>query len=252
LGSEPVAIVSESLARQLWPQGSAIGRRIRTGEETDPNAPKTEWRTIVGVVRDLRQTYDDDDLRDLYLPFLQVPTRFGNIQVRTDRALPVTLPRLGRLVNELEPFAQVAEPKLLTAEDQQFARAQFMTSLIGGFAAFATLLALLGIYGVTAYTVHQREREIAIRTALGATRRDVIRMFLRQGGVVIAIGLLLGLWGTSAAGRIIESQIHGVRPFDLLTIIAASIVLAGASLLATWWPARRATKFDPMMALRSE
>jgi putative ABC transport system permease protein len=250
--AEAVAIVSESLARQLWPQGSAVGRRIRTIRESEPTAAKTEWRTVVGIVRDIRQTYDDDDLRDLYLPFLQVPTRFGNVQVRTDRPAAVALSRLGNIVTELEPLAQVAEPVLLTAEDRQFAQAQFMLALLGGFAGFATLLAVLGIYGVTAYVVHQREKEIAIRMAIGASKEQVVRMFMRQGGIVIALGLGIGLAGTSMAGSVLLSQIHGVQPFDPGTAVLACCLLAMVALLATWWPARRAARADLLALLKEE
>jgi putative ABC transport system permease protein len=252
LDAEPVAIVSESLARQLWPQGGALGRRIRGIEVSEPSATMGPWRTVVGVVRDVRQTYGDTDLRDVYFPFLQGPTRFGSVQVRTDRAGGVSPTRLAELVSELDPFVRVGEPRTLASEDQQFARARFMTALVGGFAGFATLLALLGIYGVTAYTVRQREREIAIRVALGATNSTVVRLFLRDGGWVIGGGVILGLAATLAAGRIIESHIHGVRPFDVATLTMAGVFLAGCGLLTTWWPVRRAAGTDVVTVLKTE
>ena len=250
--AQPVAVVSASLARQLWPAENAIGRRIRAIEESVPETPLGPWRTIVGVVRDVRQTYNDHDLRDLYFPFLQSPTRYANVQVRTDRLGTFPLKRLAALVAEIDPFVRVSEPKLLADEDQQFARARFMTALLGGFAGFASLLALLGIYGVTAYAVRQREREIAIRIALGATDGAVVRMFLRDSGVVLAVGLGLGLVGAFASGRIIESQIHGVQPFDGVTLVAACAFLAACGLLATWWPLRSAAIGDVISLLKAE
>ena len=250
--AEPVAILSESLARQLWPESSALGRRIRGIEVSEPNAPVGPWRTVIGVARDVRQTYTDADLRDVYFPFLQSPTRFGNVQVRTDRAGGVSAVRIAALVAELDPFVRVGELRTLASEDQHFERARFMTGLVGGFALFATLLALLGIYGVTAYAVRQREREIAIRVALGATHRAVVALFLREGGRVLGAGVALGLGLTAAASRLIESHVHGVRPFDVTALAGAGVVLLACGLAATWWPVRRAAGADVVAALKTE
>jgi putative ABC transport system permease protein len=250
--AEPVAVVSESLARNLWPGASAIGRRLRGVEVSEPDAPMGPWRRVVGVARDVRQTYGDGDLRDVYFPFLQSPTRFGSVQLRTDRTGAVSPTNLATIVAELDPFVRVGEPRTLASEDQQYARARFMTALVGGLAAFATLLALLGIYGVTAYAARQREREIAIRVALGATNARVVRLFLREGGRVIGGGVVMGLVATLAAGRIIESHIHGVRPFDLATLTVAGVFLAACGLLTTWWPVRCAASADVVAALKAE
>jgi putative ABC transport system permease protein len=252
LSSEPVAIVSESLARQLWPGRSALGQRVRGIEVSEPGAQFGPWRRIVGVVRDVRQTYADTDLRDVYFPFLQSPTRFGSVQLRTDRVGGVAAARLVEWVAEQDPLVRVGDPRTLASEDQQFARARFMTGLVGGFALFATLLALLGIYGVTAYAVRQREREIAIRVALGATNARVIRLFLREGVVVLGSGLALGFGLAAAVSRVVESQLHGVKPFDALTIITAGIFLLACGILATCWPVRRAAHGDVVMALKTE
>jgi putative ABC transport system permease protein len=250
LQSEPVAVVSESLARQFWPGGAAMGRRVRGIEESVPDAPLGPWRTIVGVARDVRQTYDDHDLRDVYFPYLQAPTRFANVQVRTDRAGAVPLARMSSVVAELDPFVRVEEPRFLAAEDQQFARAQFMTALLGGFAAFSCLLALLGIYGVTSYTVQQREREIAIRLAIGATPRAVVTLFLKGTAVVLAIGVVAGLLGAGALGRVLENQLHGVEPFDASILAIGTAILVTAGLVATWLPARRSATANPVAALK--
>ena len=251
-GAEPVAVVSESLARQLWPEGSALGRRLRAVEVSEPNTPLGPWRTIIGVARDVRQTYGDTDWRDVYFPFLQSPTRFGSVQVRTDRGGALPLSRLAALVAEIDPFVRVGEPQLLAALDQQFARARFMTNLLGAFAGFGTLLALLGLYGVTAYAVQQREREVAIRIAVGASHRAVVRLFLRQGGVVLAFGIGLGVLAAAAAGRVLASQVHGVQPLDPLTLVVAAAALALLGLAATWWPARRAAQADLLTVLKEE
>jgi putative ABC transport system permease protein len=252
LETEPVAIVSESLAKHLWPDGPAVGRRIRTIEESVQGSAMGAWRTIVGVVRDVHQTYRDDDLRDLYVPFQQMPTRFGNIQVRIDRPSAVTPARLAAVVAELDPYVRVDDPKLLSTQDRQFARARFMTTLMTSFAGFGTALALLGIYGVTAYAVQQREREIAIRIAVGASRSAVIKMFLREGGTVLLFGTVVGLGGISAIGRVLGSQIHNVRPFDFITLALAVSFLVVGGLLATWWPARRAAAANLLSVLKEE
>ncbi|MES2697517.1 MAG: ABC transporter permease [Verrucomicrobiota bacterium] len=252
LDAEPVAIVSESLARQLWPEGGALGRRVRGVQVSEPDAPLGPWRTVVGVVRDVRQTYGDSDLRDVYYPFLQAPTRFGNVQLRIDRPGAVSPTRLAEVVAALEPRVRVGEPTLIADEDQQFARARFMLALIGGFGGFATLLALLGIYGVTAYAVQQREREVAIRIAVGATESAIVRLFLREGGLVIGAGVGLGIGGALAAGRVLESQVHGVRTLDVATlaVVGGFLALCGAG--AIWWPVRRAATGNIQAVLKAE
>ena len=249
--SAPVAIVSASLAGELWPDQTAVGHRIRAIEESVPGAVLGPWRTVVGVVSDVRQTYDDHDLRDVYLPFMQVPTRFGNVQVRSAGA-HAAYNQLVDLARTLDPYIQVMEPKLLAEEDQQFAQARFLTALLAGFATFATLLAVVGIYGVTTYTVQQRSREVAIRIALGATSGAVQLLFMRESGAVLAGGLAVGILGAAAGTRVIASQIHGVQPFDALTLGAASAILLAAAFGALWRPVRRGANANPLMVLREE
>lgn len=252
LGSEPVAIVSETLARKLWPGRSALGQRIRVIEQAEPGAPLGPWRTVVGLVADVRQTYADDDLRDLYLPFLQSPSRFFAIHLRTDRSPAFWRATLTRLVGELEPYAAIGEVATIASYDRQLAGTRFMTGLLAAFAGFAALLATIGIYGVTAYAVQQREREIAIRIALGATGRVVVRLFLAEAGRVLAVGTIGGLLAAIAAGRILESRVFGVTTTDATTFIATAALMLTVGALATWWPARRAAAKDPIVALKAE
>ncbi len=251
-GAEPVAIVSESLARHLWPDGGALGRRLRGVEVSEPGREPGPWRTVVGVVRDVRQTYGDEDRRDVYFPFLQSPTRFGSVQLRLDRTGVVAPAQVAALVQAIDPLVRVGKLSRLADEDVQFTRARFLAWLVGGFAGFATLLALLGLYGATGYTVQQREREIAIRLSLGATPRAVLRLFLRDGGWVIGGGILVGLGASLAAGRAIESFVFGVRAFDATTLLSAGALLAGAGLLTIWGPVRRVARIEPSVALRAE
>jgi putative ABC transport system permease protein len=250
LGSEPVAVISETFARQLWPDGSVVGRQIRTAEGDMPGSSFGPWRTIVGVVVDIRQGYEDSDLRDLYLPFLQSPSRFAAVHVRTDRSLSFWDQSVRTAATELDPYVMISPATTIVSEDRQRAGTRFLTSMLTGFAAFAAFLAVLGIYGVTGYAAQQREREIAVRVAVGASRSAIIRLFLKEGARVLAIGLGLGLFGAFWAVRILESQVYGVQPFDFATRVAACAFLLAGGLFAIWWPARRAALRNPMLVLK--
>ena len=129
---------------------------------------------------------------------------------------------------------------------------QWLASLLVAFAAVTALVAIVGVYGMIAYAVRQREREIAVRIAIGADPRQVIRLFLRDGGMVIAVGLALGSAGALAAGRLLESQLVGIGPGDPIALATAGAAVAAGGLCAVWWPARRAAATDPAIALRVE
>lgn len=251
--SEPVVVVSEALARRMWPNQPALGQRLRVvpAPPAGPAAqepPAAPWRTVVGVARNVRQTYTDDDLYDVYIPFAQAPSRFASLYVRTDRPA-AWLTEVRRTIAEISPFVNMNAENLLADEDRQLAGARVVTSMMTGFAVFAVLLALLGIYGVTAYAVQQREREVAIRMALGATGRSVVRMFLKEGGLVLAAGLVCGLIAARPLGRLLQHQIYGVRPSDAVTLASTCALLTIAALVATWWPARRAAARNPSVSL---
>jgi predicted permease len=247
-GGEPVALASETLARRLWPTGSAVGQRLRAKERL--GADVGPWRTIVGVVSDVRQTPADEDRGDLYVPFAQVPARYAPILIRSDRPLSEWLQTLRATVGAIDPTVLVSPPTNLEQEwDKQLAGSRFLASLLTGFAIFAALVTLVGLYGVTAYTVRQREPEVAIRLALGATRRQVVSLFMNQAAWVIAAGCVLGLGGAALVARTLERQLHGVEPFDAITVAGAAILMALAAMLATWWPARRAARQNPSRLL---
>jgi putative ABC transport system permease protein len=247
--TDPVAAVSETLARRLWPVGTALGRQLRIVERS-PDGPRAgPWRTVVAVAGDVRQAYGDVELSDVYVPALPAG-RFGSFHVRTARPPAAILPELRAVAGKIDPRAIVDPPRSVAGEDRQLAGARFLLMLLGGFAAVAMFLALLGIYAVTAYAVTQRERETAIRVALGAPAAAVVRLFLGESGVVLAAGLAVGVLGATAAGRALESQVVGVRAFDVRTILPVAGSLAAAALLATWWPARRASRRNPLDALK--
>jgi len=253
-GREPVAIVSQSLARQLWPEGGALGSRVFLPTDSDGEAdPAPAARIVVGVARDVRQTAADDNLADLYVPLLQTSSRFALIYIRTTGPPASRVPAVRAAVREVDPEVTLdrAEP-LQAAIRAQSARPKFLASLLGTFALVAALLALVGVYGVIAYAVRQREREIAVRMAIGAEPRRIVRLFLRQGLLVLASGLTLGLLGSLGAGRMLESQLFGVAPGDPASLVLACAAFAAAGLLAVWWPARRAAATDPAGVLKEE
>ena len=247
---EGVAVISETLASRLWPDGSALGRRLRGIEET-PNGPTPgAWRTVVGVAADVRQTYSDENRYDLYFPLFP-DSRYASFYVRAARPLPHLLESFRSVASGIDPHAVVDEPRFVAGENRQLAGMRFLTSMLTGFAAIAAFLAALGIYGVTAYAVQQRGKEVAIRVALGASGRAVVRMFLRDGGLMLGVGLTAGLLGATAAAAILKNQVYGVEAFDISTLAAASALMVGVGVLATWWPARRAASADPVSSLNA-
>ncbi len=248
-----MAVISESLARTLAPHGSALGTRIRTTEWSDTGEPLRVWRTVVGVANDVHQTHAAVDLNDAYIPLAQAATRFASVYIRANGSSQQWLETLRTVVASIDPSVFVGPtPPLSVQAHDILAGPRFVTAVLTVFALFAALLALLGIYGVTAYAVQQREREIAIRMAIGATAGAVIRMFLRNSGRVLLIGIAGGVFGGTAVSRILQSQLHGVERFDPWTLAVTCILLVTAGLFATWLPTRRVARTDPMTALRAE
>jgi putative ABC transport system permease protein len=226
---------------------------VVTSEEDRPGHEQTVARQIVGIARDVRQSAADDDLADLYVPLAQTAGRFAQLFVRTSGDPSAWLPQLGVAFKELDRQIPLTSARpLQAAVDEQLSRPEFLAWLLAGFALVAAVLALVGVYGVIAYAVRQREREIAVRIAIGAEPRKITALFVKQGSLVLLAGLLLGVAGAIGAGRTLESQLFGVRPGDPLTLAAAAAAFATAGLLAIWWPARRAAATDPAMALKQE
>lgn len=247
--ANPVVALSERLARRLWLDERALGRQVRVVERT-PDGPRPgPWRTVVAVAADVRQSYGDAALGDVYVPAMP-SGRFGSFYVRTGRAPGTLLPEIGAVAAGIDPRAMIDSPRSVAAENRQLAGASFLSMLLGGVAAVATFLAVLGIYGVTAYAVTQRQRETAIRITLGAPAGAVVRLFLKESGIVLAAGLALGILGAIAAARALESQVVGVSAFDVRTLLPTVALLAAVAAIATWWPARRASRRDPLDALK--
>ena len=247
--AEPVAVVSRALAARLWPDRRAIGERMLVGPPQNArDRPPTSF-LVVGVVSDVRHAHTDDAIADVYVSLHQFPSSFSFMYVRAtgpsfDRELRTVLARL-------DPDLALARPRPLSdILDQQRAGTRFLASLLTVFALFAASLTLVGIYGVIAYTVRQREREIAVRIAIGADRRMIAGLFLRQGGSVLTAGLSLGIVGALLLGRLLHTQLFDVRPTDPVVIVGVTLCFAACGVAAIGWPARTAAATDPAKALR--
>jgi len=246
----PVAVISETLARRLWPAGDVLGRRVRDIERTQRGSTPGPWRTVVGIAADVRQTYDDGDRADFYMP--RTPNgRFGTFYLRSQRPGPLLFNHLQRAAAAIDRDALINPPHLIVEDDKARAGTRFLTWMLGGFAAIAAFLAMLGIYGVTAYAVQQRQKEVAIRTALGASPRGLIGIFLREGAVLLGLGTTVGMFGGVATARLLRSQVFGVQPFDALTYVVACGVLLAVGFAAVFIAARGASRANPVAALNS-
>jgi putative ABC transport system permease protein len=250
-GTERVAIVSRTLASRLWPGRRAVGERLRVAA-TNPQAHPPATFVVVGVAGDVRHAHTDEDLADVYLAFRQLPAAAPFMYVRAPGAQARVERELRDLLTRLDPDMALGMPRPLSdILDQQRAGSRFLAWLLTVFALLAAVLALVGIYGVIAYTVRQREREIAIRLAVGADRGRIMRLFVRQGAAVLAVGLGLGAAGAVLIGRVLETQLFGVRAADPLAIVAVAVPFAACGLLAVGWPARAAASTDPAAVLKN-
>jgi putative ABC transport system permease protein len=251
VGKSPVTIVNQTLAQQFFPAGDALGKRIR--RVLDDN----DWRTIVAVVRDVRGFGLETQARpQFYHPLAQSPGEEDEMAMvlRADAsALPSLRSAIQQELKRLDPTLPVANfrtmEQLVTAA---VARPRFSTLLLGLFAVTALLLTVVGLYGVVAYGVNQRTREIGIRMALGARRQNVLLLVIRQGMQPAVIGLGIGLLGAFAFMRLLASQLYEVKATDPVTFAAVALCLLLIAFAACYVPARRATKIDPMNSLRCE
>lgn len=252
--AEPVALVSETLARRLWPDGTALGRTIRVMQlRFDSPDTLSVSRTVVGIVADVRNAPTDEETADVYVPLLQEPGRFARVLVQASGPPDRWLAELRRVARAIDPEVTVSAARPLDEyAAEQLARPRFLAALLTGFGIFAVALALMGVYGVVAYVVEQREHEVAVRMAVGADAPAVLGLFARDAGLMLLVGLTAGVAGALLLGRILATQLYGVPPADPATLLGAAALVAAGAGLATWWPARRATRVDPALALREE
>ncbi|MGH7579905.1 MAG: FtsX-like permease family protein, partial [Gemmatimonadales bacterium] len=255
-------LVNQALAARYWPAGDALGKRItvRKSAQGRPEFGEPVHATIVGVVGNVRHySLDTDFVPEVYLPYTVTVWGWMSLVVRTEGDPAAMASTVARAVRAVEPglplegasfYSRVYD--LPTSLRQSLAYRRFITGLLGAFALPALLLAALGIYGVVAYMVAQRGREIGIRMALGAQRRDVLALVLGEGMRLAGIGVLLGAVGAIATTRWLRAELYGTSTTDPLTFGLAAVVLVGVALLAAMLPARRATGIDPAGTLRSE
>ena len=251
--SQPVILVNRRLAEQYWPGEDPTGKRLKIGPLDSPN----QWLTVVGVVGDVRQTGLYGDLRmDIYVPYAQERRVFiapRDLVLRTKGDAASVAGAVRQAVWSVDKDQPVSHVRTM---DQVFAAAisqeRFQALLLGLFAALALALACIGLYGVISYAVAQRTHEIGIRMALGARPHDVLRLVLRQGMSLTVVGLVLGIAIGSVTTRVLSDMLYGVTARDPLTFVGVPILLLLVAFLACYIPARRATRIDPLAALRYE
>jgi predicted permease len=245
----PVAIVNRALVRKYFPGEEALGRQLARPWPSKPIE-------IVGIVEDIREGPLDIEIPPvLYIPFNQSPDRYFSLVVRTRHEEHALLPALAATIRRLDPGIVTDGGKSMTDKIDDSASVYILRSvawLVGGFAALALLLGVVGLYGVIAYSVSQRTREIGVRMALGAEPGAVYGLILRDAAWLAAVGIGIGLVCSAAAARLIRGLLFGVQPWDVPTLAAVAALLAIAALLASYFPARRAASVDPVVALRAE
>jgi predicted permease len=247
-GAPGVIVINEALARLYFPNQNPIGKRISSG-------PGNPWWQIIGVTRDFKtQRLTEVPIPHLDLPALQHPYgNFARVLIRATAEPAKLLPAVQQQVKAVDRSATIVGASTLSEElNNSIAPARMATILTSLFGLLALLLASVGLYGVMVYSVTRRTREIGIRMALGAQRWEVLGLVLRDGIAIVALGVALGMASAFAATRLIVSQLYGVSATDPLTFGAVSLVLTGVALLASYIPARRASKVDPLVALRYE
>jgi putative ABC transport system permease protein len=244
-----VALINEAMAKRFFPDQDPIGQRIHV-----TNGPET-FREIVGIVGDVKQYgLNRETPVQTYTPFLQQPFFNSMSMVMRTAGDPVGLgPAIRREVLNLDKDQPVASTRALEEiVSNSVANQRFSMVLLGVFAGVALILAAVGIYGVMAYAVTQRTHELGIRLALGAQTGNVLRLVIRQGMILAFTGMAMGLAASLALTRVISTLLFGVSATDPLTFVAISLLLGAVAFLACYLPARRATKVDPMIALRYE
>jgi putative ABC transport system permease protein len=250
--STPVVLINRRFAEQYWPAEDAIGKRLKVGPADSQNA----WLTVVGVVGDVRQTGLYEQKLEFYVPYMQERRSFmapRDLVVRTKAEPGVIAAAVRKAVWAVDKDQPVSNVRTL---DEVFSAAisqeRFQALMLGLFAALALVLACVGLYGVISYSVVQRTHEIGVRMALGARPVDVLRLVIRQGMLLTFAGLVLGVVAGTFVTRVLTDMLFGVTPRDPLTFVGVPVLLLGVAFLACYIPARRATRIDPLIALRYE
>jgi len=251
-GKLPVAIIDEATARRYWwPDHDPVGRRLRIRLRFGQN-PVNPWSTVVGVVKNIKHDgLDVDGVPHLYVPLNQFLGRSLSLALRTSLPTSTLEAQIRGAIQSVDPglpvFGISSMDEIL---DASLASRRFSANLVAGFAGGALLLASIGIYGLLAYMVGQRSREIGLRLALGAQRADILRLVLGKGVVLASLGIVTGVIFSASTASTMASLLYGVRPHDPAVFLIVPLLLLAVAALASYLPARRATKVNPMIALR--
>jgi putative ABC transport system permease protein len=242
-----VIIINDAFAQKLWPNENPVGKRFTVGFEK-------EQREIVGVVGNIKQTTLDAQTRPaMYMPLLQSPSAIMTLLVRTTGEplnIASSVREQVRAIDKDVPVTHIQTMEQIFSAS--VAQQRFSMLIVGLFAGLALILATVGIYGVMAYSVTQRSHEIGVRMALGARTSQVLKLILKDGMVLALLGVAIGLAGAFALTRLMTTLLFGVTPTDATTLVVVPLILLGVALVACYIPARRATKVDPLVALRYE
>jgi len=246
-----VAVINETLARQFFPGENPIGQRI----ENDEGGKPSTWE-IVGIVEDVREgPLDVPTWPTEYFPISQTADHYFSVAVRTRQDAASLLPELVRTLHQIDPSLGISNEMTMNEQIESTQMAllhQFSAWLVSGFAAIALILGVAGMYGVVTYSVSQRTREIGIRMAMGAERRSVYRLVLRQAGFLTCVGLAVGLVCSLGASLFMRSLLFGVSAWDPFTLACVAGLVGAASMFASFMPAHRAASVNPVDALRAE
>jgi len=246
-GKQPVAIIDEATARRYWTDRDALGRRLRAGQN-----PTRPWMTVVGIVNDIK--YDGLDIvgvPHVYVPIYQNRGRALSVVMRTSLPASALEPQIRHEVQSIDPGLPVFDISPMNdVIDASLASRRFSANLVAGFAGLALLLASIGIYGLLAYMVGQRSREIGLRMALGARPEDILKLVLRRGVVLASVGIVAGVVLSACTASMMASLLYGVRPHDPAIFLVVPLLMLVVALLASYIPAWRATKVDSIVALR--
>jgi len=265
LGAPPVVVVNEFLARRYWPNEDAVGKRI----DVNPTGDTPAWLTVVGVVKNAVQSDwaapAQEEVYTSYLQnrqYLQADGGFvGYMSLMVRGSCPTSAscnpaslaPAVRDAIASLDRSVPVTDVQTMDdVVSGANARPRFTLVLLASFAAVALVLAAVGIYGVISYAVSRRTHEIGVRIALGATPTTVVRLIIGQGMRVVMIGVVVGLAGALVASRLMTKLVYGVRVTDPITYVGVAVLLALVALVASYLPARRATRIDPLAAMRTE
>jgi putative ABC transport system permease protein len=248
--SPPVALINREMARRHWPGEDPLGKRVKWGESRSDSP----WMTVVGTVGDVCEDgLDKPPQPTVYMPLKQDPLSVFFLAIRTESDPASVMPAVRRALKEVHPKIPVYRLRRLDdiVLDSTW-QLRYSMLLLGGLAAISLLLAVIGVYGVLSYAVTDRTQEIGVRMALGATRPVVMRLVVRRGLRLVAMGVSIGLAAACALTRFLSALLFGISPLDPLTFALVALVLIASGVLACYVPALRASRVEPMTALRYE